>query len=261
MRRGGNEMSVTSRFDLTGRVAIVTGGSKGLGSGMALALAEHGADVAIVSRNAQEGEVVAAQIREMGRRSIALAVDVQDVAGLNTMAETVKRELGRIDILINNAGVGVTKFALEVTEEDWDRVVDTNLKGVFFCAQAVAKVMKEQKYGKIINIASVAGAKGSIAISSYCASKAGVVNLTRALAKEWARYNINVNAIGPGYIKTAINEKELSNEAFLDKVLSSLPTKRIGVLEDLSGTVVLLASEASNYITGETIYIDGGSLA
>jgi 2-deoxy-D-gluconate 3-dehydrogenase len=139
--------------------------------------------------------------------------------------------------------------------------MDTNLKGVFFCAQAVAKVMKEQHYGKIINIASVAGAMGAVAIAPYCASKAGVINLTRALAKEWARYNIQVNAIGPGYIKTAINEAELSNEAFLQKVFSSLAIKRLGEVDDLAGTVLLLASDASPYITGQTIFIDGGMLA
>lgn len=250
-----------SLFDLTGRVAIVTGGSKGLGSGMALALAGQGADVVIVSRNSAEGEAVAEQIRSLGRRSLALAANVQKIESIQEMVKKVQETFGRIDILVNNAGVGITQFALEVTEEEWDKVVDTNLKGVFFCAQAVARVMKEQNYGKIINIASVGGAVGAIGISPYCASKAGVINLTRALAKEWARYNIHVNAIGPGYIKTAINEAELSNEAFSQKILSSLAIKRLGELEDLSGTVVLLASEASNYITGQTIFVDGGSLA
>ncbi len=247
-------------FDLTGRVAIVTGGSKGLGAGMAIALARHGADVAIVSRNAAEGELVAGKIRGMGRKSLALAVDVQDIAGLQQMAETVKKEFGQIDILVNNAGVGVTKFALDVTEEDWDKVVDTNLKGVFFCSQAVAKVMKEQNRGKIINIASVAAAAGAVAIAPYCASKAGVVNLTRALAKEWARYNIQVNAIGPGYIETDLNREELANTSFYNKILSSLTIKRLGEADDLSGTVVLLASDASSYITGQTVYVDGGCL-
>jgi len=249
-----------SRFDLSGRVAIVTGGSKGLGSGMAYALAEQGADIVIVSRNQAEGELVAAKIREMGRKSMALSVDVQDISSINQMVETVTKEFGRIDILINNAGVGITKFALEVTEEEWDKVVDTNLKGVFFCAQAVARVMKEQKYGKIINISSLAGLKGSNAMAPYCASKAGIINLTRALAKEWARYHINVNAIAPGYIKTALNEEELSNESFRNKLFSALPIQRLGELDDLAGTVVLLASEASAYITGQTIIIDGGRL-
>ncbi|AMA73151.1 2-deoxy-D-gluconate 3-dehydrogenase [Aneurinibacillus sp. XH2] len=247
-------------FDLTGRVAIVTGGSKGLGAGMALALAQHGANVVVVSRKAEEGELVAEKIRGMGRKSLALAVDVQDIAGLHRMAEMVKKEFGRIDILINNAGIGLTKFALEVTEEAWDKVVDTNLKGVFFCSQAVAKVMKQQNGGKIINMASVAGAAGAIAIAPYCASKAGVINLTRALAKEWARYNIQVNAIGPGYIETDMNREELANPSFYNKILSSVTIKRLGEVNDLSGVVVLLASDASNYITGQTIYIDGGSL-
>ncbi|MDR7076819.1 NAD(P)-dependent dehydrogenase (short-subunit alcohol dehydrogenase family) [Neobacillus niacini] len=249
-----------SRFDLSGRVAIVTGGSKGLGSGMAYALAEQGADIVIVSRNQAEGELVAAKIRGMGRKSLALSVDVQDISSISQMVETVTKEFGRIDILINNAGVGITKFALEVTEEEWDKVVDTNLKGVFFCAQAVARVMKEQKYGKIINISSLAGLKGSNAMAPYCASKAGIINLTRALAKEWARYHINVNAIAPGYIKTALNEEELSNESFRNKLFSALPIQRLGELDDLAGTVVLLASEASAYITGQTIIIDGGRL-
>lgn len=249
-----------SRFDLSERVAIVTGGSKGLGSGMAYALAEQGADIVIVSRNQAEGELVAAEIRGMGRKSMALSVDVQDIASINQMVKNVTREFGRIDILINNAGVGITKFALEVTEEEWDKVVDTNLKGVFFCAQAVARVMKEQKYGKIINISSLAGVKGSNAMAPYCASKAGVINLTRALAKEWARFNINVNAIAPGYIQTSLNEEELSNESFRNKLLSELPIKRLGELDDLAGTVALLASEASAYMTGQTIIIDGGRL-
>ncbi|MFB7640173.1 SDR family NAD(P)-dependent oxidoreductase [Peribacillus butanolivorans] len=249
-----------SRFDLSERVAIVTGGSKGLGSGMAYALAEQGADIVIVSRNQAEGELVAAKIRSMGRKSMALSVDVQDISSINEMVETVTKEFGRIDILINNAGVGITKFALEVTEEEWDKVVDTNLKGVFFCAQAVARVMKEQKYGKIINISSLAGVKGSNAMAPYCASKAGVINLTRALAKEWARFNINVNAIAPGYIQTSLNEEELSNESFRNKLLSELPIKRLGELDDLAGTVALLASEASAYMTGQTIIIDGGRL-
>ncbi|MGE5703959.1 MAG: SDR family NAD(P)-dependent oxidoreductase [Clostridia bacterium] len=248
-------------FDLTGRVAIVTGGSKGLGAGMAKALAIQGADVAIVSRNADEGEVVAAEIRSMGRRAIAIAVDVQQVESLARMVQQVKAELGRLDILVNNAGVGVTRMALDVSEADWDKVIDTNLKGVFFCAQAAASVMKEQGGGKIINIASVAGEIGAAGMAPYCASKAGVINLTRALAKEWARYNINVNAIGPGYIKTAMNETELSDPAFLKKVLSTLSIRRLGELDDLAGTVVLLASDASSYITGQTIFIDGGNLA
>lgn len=250
-----------SLFDLTGKSAIVTGGSKGIGAHIAITLAQYGADVAVISRDVTEGEVIAEQIRKLGRKSIALSADVQSVNSLNEMVNQVKDAFGKIDILVNNAGVGVTKFAMDLTEEDWDKVVDTNLKGVFFCSQAVAKVMKEQNYGKIINISSVGGAKGSLAIAPYNASKAGVINLTRALGKEWARHNIYVNSIGPGYIKTAINAKNLENEKFLDKVLNSLVIKRIGEVEDVSGTLLLLASDASNYMTGQTIFIDGGSLS
>lgn len=250
-----------NKFDLAGRVAIVTGGSKGLGQAMARTLAELGADVVIASRNVSEGEKVAGEIRELGRKSMALAVDAQSVWSINQMVELVKQEFGHIDILINNAGVGKNSPAFEVTEEEWDQVIDTNLKGVFFCSQAVAKVMKEQNYGKIINISSVAGKIGQLNIAPYCASKAGVINLTRALAKEWAPYNIHVNSIAPSYIKTSINEASLSNEGFLNHLLSLIPLKRIGEVDDLSGTVALLASDASNYMTGQTIYIDGGALA
>lgn len=250
-----------NRFDLSGKVALVTGGSRGLGAGMARILAEQGADIAIVSRNTAKGEEVAESIRRMGRRSLALSADVRDVNALYGMVERVQKNFGRIDILVNNAGVGITKFALDVTEEDWDQVVDTNMKGVFFCAQAAAKVMRAQKYGKIINIASVAGAKSAVAIAPYGASKAGVIQLTRTLAREWARYHIYVHAIAPGYIKTDLNEAELSNEAFRQKILSSLAMKRLGDVDDLAGALLLLASDASNYMTGQTLYIDGGFLA
>ncbi|WP_433956887.1 SDR family NAD(P)-dependent oxidoreductase [Cytobacillus horneckiae] len=248
-------------FDLTGRVAIVTGGSKGLGLEMARTLASLGADIVIACRNASEGEQAATEIRKIGRKSIALDVDVQDVGAIYRMVQSVKEKFGKIDILINNAGAVSVNAALEVSEEEWNKVVDTNLKGVFFCAQAVAKVMKEQNYGKIINISSVAGRIGQLNIAPYCASKAGVINLTKAFAKEWAPYKINVNSIAPSYIKTNMNEASLSNEAYLKSVLSLIPLKRIGETNDLSGTVALLASEASNYITGQTIYIDGGALA
>lgn len=249
------------KFDLTGHVGIVTGGSKGLGLAMARTLASLGADIVIACRNVSEGEQAVKEIREIGRKSIALAVDVQNVGAIHQMVQSVKEEFGKIDILINNAGAVSVNPALEVTEEEWDRVADTNLKGVFFCAQAVAKVMKEQNYGKIINISSVAGRIGQPNIAPYCASKAGVINLTRALAKEWAPYKINVNSIAPSFIKTSMNEASLSNEAYLKNVLSLIPLKRIGEANDLSGTVALLASEASDYITGQTIYIDGGALA
>ncbi|MFF2876384.1 SDR family NAD(P)-dependent oxidoreductase [Gottfriedia sp. NPDC057991] len=248
-------------FNLTGRVAIVTGGSKGLGAGMALALARYGADIVVASRNASEGELISKEIREMGRKSIAVAVDVQNVKSINQMVETVQREFGRIDILVNNAGVGSAKPALSITEEDWEHVLNTNLKGLFFCSQAVAKVMKEQNYGKIINISSVAGTIGQNMLASYCASKAGVISLTRTLAKEWSSHNIYVNSIAPSYIKTSLNEAILSNEQFLNNILSQTPLKRLGEIEDLTGALILLASKASNYITGQTIYIDGGALA
>lgn len=249
------------KMDLAGKVALVTGGSRGLGRGMALALAEAGADVAVAARTVSALEEVAEEIRQRGRQSLALPTDVSKVAQINKMVGEVVEGFGRIDILVNNAGTIVRKPSLELTEEEWDRVVDTILKASFFCAQAVAKVMIKQKRGKIINIGSLTSKRGISGIIPYVASRGGILQLTKALAVEWAPYNINVNAIAPGYFKTQQTAPLFANKKWVKKTVARIPLGRTGKPQDLAGVVVFLASEASDYITGQMIFVDGGWLA
>lgn len=249
------------KFDLTNKVAIVTGGNRGLGKTMALALARAGADVVIIGRDEEKNEETVSEILKMGRKAFSFSIDLINVNAIQKMMDEVGNIFGKVDILVNNAGISQTKFALDVTEEEWDRVIDLNVKSLFFCSQAAAKKMKEQGYGKIINIASVAGAVGDIGISPYTASKAAVINLTKSLALEWARYGIQVNAIGPAYIETDMNRNELRNPKVLDKIVNKTPMKRLGTPEELEGALILLASQSSSFITGQTIFVDGGWLA
>lgn len=248
-------------FDLHGKVAIVTGGNKGLGKTIALTLAEAGADVAIVGRSRELNEQTVAEIRQLGRNAIGYSIDLYHIPAIHTLVQEVKDQFGRLDILVNNAGTSNTKRATEITEADWDHVMDLNVKSLFFCCQAAAKVMIDQGYGKIINIASIAGAVGDVGISPYTASKGAVINLTRSLALEWVRHGIHVNAIGPAYIKTDLNAGQLENPKVLDKIVGKTPMRRLGQADELSGTVLLLASDASSYITGQTFFVDGGWLA
>ena len=249
------------KFSLADKVAIVTGGNRGLGRTFALALAKAGADVVVVGRDEERNKQVIAEIEQFGRKGLSLSVDLQELDSIKQMVHQVVTMFGKIDILVNNAGTSATKFALEVTEEEWDKVMDLNVKSLFFCSQAVAKQMKEQGSGKIINISSVVGAVGDVGISPYTASKAAVINLTRSLALEWARYGIQVNALGPAYIETEMNEAELSIPKVREKIISKTPLKRLGDPEELEGAILLLASNASSFITGQTIFIDGGWLA
>lgn len=248
-------------FSLKGKVAVVTGGNRGLGKTFALSLAKMGADVVIVGRDELKNLSVIKEIESYGRRAISLSVDLQDISAIKRMVETVKNEFRKIDILVNNAGVSSTGLALDVEEEEWDKIMDLNVKSLFFCSQAIAKEMKEQKSGKIINIASIVGAVGDIGISPYTASKAAVINLTRSLALEWARFGIQVNAIGPAYIETEMNSEALSNSKVREKIINKTPMGRLGKAEELEGALLLLASDASSYITGQTIFVDGGWLA
>lgn len=245
-------------MDLSGKAAIVTGSTKGLGYGMAIGLAKAGADIVVVSRSQADCDRVAAEITTMGRRAIGVSTDVGNLEQIQRLVDKTVSELGRIDILVNNAGTAVTKRAEELTEADWDRVVDVNLKGVFFCAQIVGRQMIKQKRGKIINVASIFGLVGDRAVVPYCASKGGVIQLTRVLALEWAKHNIQVNALAPGYVKTPMNEKELTDEKVLNHVLKSIPVRRLGEIEDMAGPTIFLASEASNYMTGQVLVVDGG---
>lgn len=250
-----------SKMNLERKVATVTGGSRGLGRGMALALAEAGADVVVTSRTLPALEKVANEIRALGRKSLAIECDVSNVEDIRRMVQLAKDEMGRIDILVNNAGTIVRREALELGEEDWDPVINTILKGSFFCAQAVARVMIQQKKGKIINIGSLTSKIGIPGRIAYVASRGGILQLTKALAVEWAKYNINVNAIGPGYYETQQTAPLFADKAWTERALKKIPLGRFGTAEDLAGAVVFLSSDASDYITGQMIFVDGGWLA
>ena len=250
-----------SKMDLTGKVALVTGGGRGLGREMALALAEAGADVAVASRTLSALEKTAEEIRQRGSRSLPLPTDVSKVDQINKMIKDTLDEFGRIDILVNNAGTVIRKSSLEITEADWDKVVNTILKASFFCAQAAARVMVRQKKGKIINIGSLTSVRGLPRIIPYVASRGGILQLTKGLAVEWAPYNISVNAIGPGYFKTQQTAPLFADKEWVKKTVARIPMGRTGIPQDLAGVVVFLASEASDYITGQMIFVDGGWLA
>ncbi|MFZ5753642.1 MAG: SDR family NAD(P)-dependent oxidoreductase [Bacillota bacterium] len=247
-----------THFDLSGKVAIVTGATKGIGYGLAVALARYGANIIVVSRNQADCEGTAAEIKGLGREALPVSTDVTSLDQIQNMVKKTINHFGRVDILVNNAGTALTKKAEDITEEDWDRVLNVDLKGVFFCAQAVGKEMIKQKRGKIINVASILGLVGDRQVLPYCAAKGGVIQLTKALALEWARYNIQVNALCPGYVKTSMNEKELSQEKIYNHIIGKIPVRRIGEVGDMTGAAVFLASEASDYMTGQTLVIDGG---
>jgi 3-oxoacyl-[acyl-carrier protein] reductase len=245
---------------LTGKVAIVTGagrGGRGIGRGIALALAEAGADVAITARtNIGDAEAVAEAVRALGRNAIAVACDVTDTASVETLFERTVAELGRIDILVNNAGITRDTLLLRMTDEAWDAVIDSNLKGTFVCTRAAAKRMLKQKSGRIINISSVMGQTGNPGQANYSASKGGVEALTRTVARELGSRGITVNAVAPGFIDTQMTDAiaEQAREAIVAKI----PLNRLGTSEDVGAVVAFLASDAAAYITGQTITVDGG---
>lgn len=245
-------------FSLDGRVALITGGSRGIGREIVLTLAAAGADVVVVSRNLEQSQKVAGEAGQMGRKALALSYDVSMYENNLCLIEEAVKRMGRLDILVNNAGMTVAKPALEVTGEEWDTVFNLNLKGLFFASQAAARVMAGQGGGKIINIASLAGLRGTKGMAPYAASKAAVISLTKSLAREWGRYNILVNAIAPGYIRTDMNEEALKNGKLLEKLITDTPLRRMGEVDDVGGTVLLLACRASDFITGQTIALDGG---
>lgn len=253
---------VLDEFRLDGKVAVAVGASRGLGKGMALALAQAGATVVCVSRSKDAVDATSEQIKKMGGRSLALAADVSKVPECDRVIDTVVKQLGRVDILLNAAGVQARKPALEMTEQDWETVVGTQLKAVFFASQVAAKAMiKQGEGGKIINIASLTSQVAIPNVSIYAACKGGIVQLTKSFALEWAPYGIRVNAIGPGYYKTEMTAVLWKDPATVQKLVEHIPLGRTGVPEDLAGTVVFLASKASDYITGQVIYVDGGWLA
>lgn len=244
-----------------GKIALVTGAGSGLGQAIACGLAQAGADVAVTEQPGRENAAAetVGQIKAAGRRAGAWALDVTRLATIGEVVAQVLARFGRIDLLVNNAGINVPRLALEVTEEDWDRVLDINLKGAFFMAQAVAKsALLPQGGGKVINIASQNGVVGMHHRAAYCSSKAGLVNLTRVLALEWAQYRINVNAVGPTFIDTPLTRPMFAEPAFREEVLRNIPLGRIGRPEDVVGAVVFLASPAADMVTGHTLLVDGG---
>ncbi len=243
------------------QVAFVTGAGSGLGKAIAIGLAHAGANVAITELPGKEqaAQETLHEIKAEGRDGLAVPLDVTRIPMIESSVDAVLARFGRIDILVNNAGLNIPKLAVDVTEQDWDRVLDVNLKGVFFTAQAVAKqALIPQGHGKIINIASQNGVIGYWYRAAYCSSKAGVVNLTRVLALEWAQYKINVNAVGPTFIYTPLTRPMFEDKKFYDDVISHIPLGRIGEPEDVAGAVIYLASPAADLVTGHTLLVDGG---
>ncbi len=255
-------VNVKQLFDLTGRVAIVTGGSIGLGRQMAEGLAEMGADLVLCARKKERCLQAAEELQQLGVKAIALGCDVQSPDSIQQMVEATVSQFGRIDVLINNAGISWGAPVEEMRLEDWNKVIETNLTGTFLCAQAVGKVMIRQGRGKIINIASVAGLGGAPAELSaigYHASKGGVISFTKDLACKWAAHNIQVNAIAPGWFPTHMSNRVLEHHK--DLFLSHIPLRRFGNEHDLKGAAVFLASAASDYVTGHVLVVDGGQSA
>lgn len=250
-------------IDLRGRRALVTGGSRGLGRAIATSLAAAGARVAVVSRNEEQARAAARSIvEEIGGSAIGFAADVRQVSSIQEMVGRAARELGGLEILVNNAGVAVTTRALDVTEDEWDDVLTTNLKAVFFASQAAARHMKDHGGGVIVNVSSIAGFVGERAIAPYCASKGGVNNLTRALALEWARFGIRVVGVAPGYVETSLNRDAFrSNPRLHEHVLGKTPLRRLGTPNEVGAAVAYLASDLAAYVTGEILVLDGGWLA
>ena len=248
------------KYDLPGKVAVVTGSGQGLGKWIALGLAHAGADVVVADIAVKQGEETAREIEEMGRRAVFVKTEVGDVESVTHMMETATQGLGRLDIVVNNAGVNVHKKALDVTPEEFDFIVRVNSRGVYFCCQAAARLMIPQKMGKIINIASATAflVRAGIPNSVYAMTKAGIVMLTKALAEEWAQYHVNVNAVAPGYFATSLVLDRLKDPEASRNIIDSTPLKRVGEAEDIMGAVVFLASGASDYITGHTLCLDGG---
>lgn len=245
-------------FDLTGNVAIVTGASRGLGQYFARALAKSGADLVLTSRNRQACADFEAEIKGLGRKAVSLDLDVRQQDSIERMAAAAEEAFGKLDILVNNAGMNIRKPAFDVTWDDWNQILDTNLRGAFFVAQAVAKRMAKNHYGRIINIGSVTSVNGYAGLAPYGASRGGIRQLTMSLADDWGPLGITVNCLAPGWFKTAQNAVMYEDKEWVAYLSDRIPLKRPGAPNDLDGAVVFLAAESSRYVTGQTLLVDGG---
>ena len=247
-----------SIFDLSGKVAIVTGASRGLGQYLGRALAGAGADLVITSRSLNSLKPFADEIENMGRRVLPLELDVGDEQSIVDMVDAAAAHYGTLDILVNNAGCNLRKPAVEISWEDWNQVVNTNLRGSFFVARAVAEKMIPRGYGRIINIGSVTSVAGYAGITPYCASRGGVKQMTMSLADDWGVHGITVNCLAPGWFRTAQTKVLYDNKEWVEYLVDRIPLKRPGQPNDLDGAVIFLASDASEYVTGQTLLVDGG---
>ncbi|MCX8116395.1 MAG: 3-oxoacyl-[acyl-carrier-protein] reductase [Desulfobacterota bacterium] len=243
-------------MELSGKVALVTGAAQGIGRAIALLLAENGADVAISDINIEKAKETAMEVEALGRQALALQANVALWNEVEQMVETIVGRFGRIDILVNNAGITRDRLILRMTEEDWDSVLDVNLKGTFHCTKAALRHMAKQKSGKIVNIASVSGEMGNPGQANYAASKAGVIGFTKTIAREFASRGINVNAIAPGFIQTAMTDA--IPEKVRETLIRMIPMERLGQPEDVAQAVLFLVSERSRYITGQVLNVNGG---
>ncbi|MFZ3590929.1 SDR family NAD(P)-dependent oxidoreductase [Bacillus sp. DJP31] len=246
-------------FELHGKVVVVTGAGRGIGRAIAIGMAEAGADVALFSRTEEDLIEVAEHIKTLGRRALPVVTDVTSKVSIQQALRKVSEEFSEVNILVNNAGMNIRSKALDVTEEEWQKIMDTNLKSAFMMSQEVGRQMKDSNIkGRIINISSVAGHVALRTGIVYAATKAAMIQMTKVLALEWGEYGINVNSIGPWYFRTPLTEKLLQDQKYVNEILSVTPLKRVGELPELVGPAVFLSSDAANYITGQTLFVDGG---